>query len=107
MANIVGDVKLTGKHQKLYTDMEQMELENPQLFSLVKDPRTKAIFYNLLYNDNNKMMGMLVIEWQTPLFTEKLWTGADMPNIIAQDSAQLSMWINLQGTTIESEVLDK
>lgn len=106
MAKVVGDVKRTGKHQKLYTDMEQMENENPQLFSLVKDPRTKAIFYNLLYNDNNKMMGMLVIEWQTPLFTEQLWTDADMPNIIAQDSAQLSMWINLQGPTIESEVLD-
>jgi hypothetical protein len=94
MAKIVGDVKRTGKHQKLYTDMEQMENENPQLFSLLKDNRTTAIFYNTLYDDNNKMMGMLVIEWQTPLFTEQLWTDADMPNIIAQDSAQLSMWIN-------------
>ena len=73
MAKIVGDVKRTGKHQKLYTDMEQMENENPQLFSLLKDNRTTAIFYNTLYDDNNKMMGMLVIEWQTPLFTEKLW----------------------------------
>jgi len=106
MAKIVGDVKRTGKHQKLYTDMEQMENENPQLFSLLKDNRTTAIFYNTLYDDNNKMMGMLVIEWQTPLFTEQLWTGADMPNIIGQDAAQLSMWINLQGPSIEPIELD-
>lgn len=106
MAKIVGDVKRTGKHQKLYTDMEKMEAENPQLFSLLKDTRTHACFYNTLYDDNNKMMGMLVLEWQTPLFTEQLWTGADMPNIIAQDAAQLSMWINLQGPSIESIELD-
>lgn len=106
MAKIVGDVKRTGKHQKLYTNMEQMENENPQLFSLLKDPRTTAIFYNTLYDDNNKMMGMLVIEWQTPLFTEQLWTDADMPNIIGQDAAQLSMWINLQGPSIEPIELD-
>ena len=106
MAKIVGDVKRTGKHQKLYTDMEQMENENPQLFSLLKDNRTTAIFYNTLYDDNNKMMGMLVIEWQTPLFTEQLWVGADMPSIIGQDAAQLSMWINLQGPSIEPIELD-
>ena len=106
MAKIVGDVKRTGKHQKLYTDLETMENENPQLFSLLKDSRTTAIFYNTLYDDNNKMMGMLVIEWQTPLFTEKLWEGADMPNIIAQDATQLAMWINLQGPSIEPIELD-
>ena len=106
MAKIVGDVKRTGKHQKLYTNLEQMENENPQLFSLLKDSRTTAIFYNTLYDDNNKMMGMLVIEWQTPLFTEQLWVDADMPNIIGQDGAQLSMWINLQGLSIEPIELD-
>ena len=106
MARIVGDVRRTGKHQKLYTDMKKMEDENPQLFSLVKDPRTTAIFYNTLYNEDNVMMGMLVIEWQTSLFTEKLWTGADMPNIIAQDAAELSMCINLQGPSIEPIELD-
>jgi len=106
MAKIVGDVKRTGKHQKLYTNLEQMENENPQLFSLLKDNRTTAIFYNTLYDDNNKMMGMLVIEWHTPLFTEQLWIDADMPNIIGQDAVQLAMWINLQGPSIEPIELD-
>jgi hypothetical protein len=107
MAKIVGDVKRTGKHQKLYTDMEKMEAENPQLFSLLKDIRTRACFYNSLYDNNNKMMGMLVLEWQTPLFTEDLWVNANMPNIIAQDAAQLSMLINLQGPTIDSIEYEK
>lgn len=105
MAKIVGDVKRTGKHQKLYTDIKKMEEQNPQLFSLVKDERTKAIFYNTLYDDNNKMMGMLVLEWQIP-FHNELFEEANMPNIIAQDAAQLSMWINLQGPSIESVELD-
>ena len=53
------------------------------------------------------MMGMLVLEWQTPLFTEDLWVNANMPNIIAQDAAQLSMLINLQGPTIDSIEYEK
>ena len=106
MAKIVGDVKRTGKHQKLYTDIKKMEEQNPQLFSLLKDERTTAIFYNTLYDDNNKMMGMLVLEWQTTLFTEKLWVDSDMASVIGQDAAQLSMWINLQGPSIESEEIE-
>jgi len=105
MAKIVGDVKRTGKHQKLYTDIKKMEEQNPQLFSLLKDERTTAIFYNTLYNDNNKMMGMLILEWQIP-FHNELFEEANMPNIIAQDAAQLSMWINLQGPSIESEEIE-
>ena len=106
MAKIVGDIKRTGKHQILYTDMENMEIENPQLFSLLKDKRTTAVFYNTLYDDNNKMMGMLVIEWHTPLFTEKLWVDADMPNIIGQDAIQLSMLINLQSSIFDIEEIN-
>ena len=75
--------------------------------SLLKDNGTTAIFYNILYDDNNKMMGMLILEWQTPLFTEDLWVNADLPNIIAQDAAQLSMLINLQGPTIDSIEYEK
>ena len=106
MAKIVGDIRRTGKHQKLYTDLLKMESENPQLFSLVKDPRTTAIFYNILYDENNKMMGMLVIEWQVK-FDEKLFVSADISKILAEESIQLSTWLNLQGPTIESEVLDE
>ncbi len=106
MAKIVGDVKRTGKHQKLYTDIPKMESENPQLFSLAKDPNTKAVFYNILYDENNKMMGMLVVEWQVK-FNEKTFVNGNMSKILAEESIQLSTWLNLQGPTIESEVLDE
>lgn len=106
MAKIVGDVKRTGKHQKLYTDIEKMEIENPQLFSLVKDPRTKAIFYNSLYDENNKLTGMLVIEWQNK-FNKDVFYDAKMDHVVAEESIQLSTWLNLIGPTIESEILDE
>lgn len=106
MAKIVGDIKRTGKHQKLYTDMPKMEAENPQLFSLLKDPRTTACFYNTLYGEDNKMMGMLVLEWQIP-FHNELFEEAGMPNIIAQEAAQLTMWLNLQGPSIEETEIEE
>ena len=106
MARIVGDVKRTGNHQKLYVNMEQMENENPQLFSLLKDTRTSAVFYNTLYDEDNKMMGMLVVEWQGT-FREDVFIDAKMSETLAQESLQLSMWLNLQGPTIESEELDE
>jgi len=105
MARIVGDVKRTGKHQKLYTDMVKMEEENPQLFSLLKDERTVAIFYNTLYDEDNKMMGMLVVEWQG-LFRKDVFDDAKIDEILAQEALQLSMWLNLQGPTLELEEIE-
>ena len=106
MARIVGDVKRTGTHQKLYTDINKMRSENPQLFSLLGDSRTLAVFYNMLYDDNNKMTGMLVVEWQTD-FDVAVWKRAKMPEYLLHESLQLAMWLNLQGPTIESEELDE
>lgn len=106
MARIVGDVKRTGVHQKLYTDIGKMKSENPQLFSLLGDSKTLAVFYNMLYDDNNKMTGMLVVEWQTD-FDLDIWERAKMPEYLLHESLQLAMWLNLKGPTIESEELDE
>ncbi len=101
MARIVGDVKRTGVHQKLYTDIDLMKNENPQLFSLLGDPKTLAIFYNMLYDDNNKMTGMLVLEWQTD-FDIHVWNRAKMPGYLSRESIQISTWLNLKCQSIES-----
>ena len=101
MARIVGDVKRTGVHQKLYTDIDKMKAENPQLFSLLGDPKTLAVFYNMLYDDNNKMTGMLVLEWQTD-FDIPIWDRAKMPEYLSHESTQISTWLNLKGPSIES-----
>lgn len=108
MARIVGDVRRTGKHQKLYTDIEKMEEENPHLFSLVKDSRTTAIFYNTLYDEDNKMLGMLVIEWQLNPFPVDVFNNARMDKEIAQECIHLSTWLSLQGPSVEEhEELDE
>lgn len=106
MAKIVGDIKRSDNHQILYTDIKKMEEDNPQLFSLVKDKRTITVFYNMLYDENNKIMGMLVIEWQIKAFKKEIFYAAKMPKILADESIQLSTWLNLQGPSIESEEID-
>ena len=106
MAKIVGDIRRGGNHQIFYFDLKKMEAENPQLFSLVKDPRTTAVFYNTLYDENNKMMGMLVVEWQSKIDKES-FDKARLSKMFAEESIQLSTWLNLQGPSIESEILDE
>lgn len=106
MARIVGDVKRTGKHQILYTDIDKMESENPQLFSLLKDERTSAVFYNTLYDEDNKMMGMVVVEWQGR-FSKEVFDATKMNEVLANEALQLAMWINLNGPSVSIEELDK
>jgi hypothetical protein len=106
MAKIVGDVKRTGVHQKLYTDIEKMKSENPQLFSLLGDSGTLAVFYNMLYDDDNKMTGMLVLEWQAD-FDISVWDRAKMPEYLSHESIQISTWLNLKGPSIESNEIEE
>ena len=106
MARIVGDVKRTGKHQLIYTDMVKMEEENPQLFSLVKDPRTLAIYYRMLYDEHNKMMGMLVLEWQAD-FDLQIWDRAKMTEYLTEECVKLSNWLNIQGPSVNNSELDE
>ena len=42
----------------------------------------------MLYDENNKMMGMLVIEWQLKTFREEIFYDAKMPKIFADESIQ-------------------
>ena len=67
MAKIVSDIIKSPSQQKIYTDMEKLEEENPVLFAAVKDTRTTAIVYTAMYDKNNKLMGLLVLEYQEPI----------------------------------------
>lgn len=67
LAKIVSDIIFSDNQQKVYTDLEKMEEENPSLFALVKDTRTKAIVYNAMYDRNNQLIGCLTLEYQIPL----------------------------------------
>jgi hypothetical protein len=105
MAKIVGDVKRTGNHQIIYTDMIKMEDENPQLFSLVKDSRTLAVYYRMLYDEHNKMMGMLVLEWQKD-FDLPIWEHAKMTEYLTEECIKISNWLNIQGPSFNTKEID-
>lgn len=105
MAKIVGDVKRTGKHELIYTDMYKMEEENPQLFSLLKDTRTLAVYYRMLYDEHNKMMGMLVLEWQQD-FDLPIWKRAKMTEYLTEECIKISNWLNIQGPLFSTKEID-
>lgn len=67
MANIVTEVIKSPNQQKVYTDLSLMEDNNPALFALLKDERTKAIVYNAMYDKHNQLIGCLCLEYQIPL----------------------------------------
>lgn len=67
LSKVVYDTIKSPLQQKIYSDMGKMEEENPILFNEFKDPRTTAIVYTAMYDKNNKLMGLLVLEYQTPI----------------------------------------
>lgn len=67
LAKIINDIINSDNQQKVYTDLETMERENPSLFAFLKDDRTKAIVYDAMYDRHNQLIGCLVLEYQIPL----------------------------------------
>lgn len=67
LSKVVSDILEEPSGMKIYTDMKKMEDENPALFAACKDNRTKAIVYSSMYDRNNILIGLLVLEYQVPL----------------------------------------
>ena len=64
IAKVVTDVIKSPTQQVIYNDMEKFEEENPVLMSIIKNDNTKSIVYTGMYNKNNLIMGLLVLEYQ-------------------------------------------
>ena len=67
LSRVVSDILSEPSGMKIYTNMKKMEDENPSLFAACKDERTKAIVYSSMYDRNNILIGLLVLEYQVPL----------------------------------------
>jgi small-conductance mechanosensitive channel len=67
LSRVVADILNEPSGMKIYTDMEKMENENPSLFAACKDNKTKAIVYSSMYDRNNILIGLLILEYQVPL----------------------------------------
>lgn len=72
IANIVTDVIKSPTQQVIYTDMEKFEEENPVLMAIMKDDNTKSIVYTGMYNKNNLIMGLLVLEYQKEVVMDNI-----------------------------------
>ena len=72
MARIVSDIIQSPSQQKIYNDMTKLEEENPVIFSYVGDHKTTMIVYTGMYDKNNILIGLLVLEYQGELDPNKI-----------------------------------
>lgn len=70
ISKVVYDVINSDTQQAIFTDIQSLEDDNPTLVSIFKDPKTKAIVYTGMYDKNNVLIGLLVLEYHNPI--EKL-----------------------------------
>lgn len=63
IAKIVSNVIESPNQQVVYTDMNKLDEENPIVSGLLKDKDVKGIVYTGLYDNNNILIGLLVIEY--------------------------------------------
>lgn len=64
LSKVVSDILNEKNGIKIYSDIDKMEEENPALFAACKDNRTKAIVYSTMYDRNNVLIGLLILEYQ-------------------------------------------
>ena len=67
IAKVINDIINSDNQQKVYTDIDLMECENPSLTAFIKDDKTKAIVYDAMYDRHNQLIGCLVLEYHVPL----------------------------------------
>ncbi len=89
MASIVRDILNNPDNQMVYADMEEMEANNPTLFMMLKDPKTKEIVYTGMFDNHNTLIGLLILEYQTPVDHINL-------NALKLETAELTSMLNLR-----------
>lgn len=70
MSRIVSDLLKAENNQIVYNDLNKMEEENPQLFSMLSNENElppKAVVYNCMFDNYNTLIGLLVLEYKIPL----------------------------------------
>ena len=91
ISKIVLDIIHSSTQQKVYTDIKKLEEENPVLFAQVKDERTTAIVYTAMYDKNNVLMGLLVLEYQHPISKKDINL-----NQLKVEAAELTSILNIR-----------
>ena len=67
LSRVVSEMTNEGKSSVIYDNMEEMQEINPALYTLVKENKAQAIVYTGMYDDKNRLIGLLVLEYTIPL----------------------------------------
>ena len=91
LAKIVQDIINSDTQQVIYDDMNKMYDENPSLMSLLQDPKITGFVYTGMYDKNNLLVGLLVLEYHTEFNPNKI--NLNQLNI---QSAELTSVLNIR-----------
>ena len=72
IAKVVYDVVNSETQQVIYTDIQKMEEDNPSFASIFNDIKAKAIVFTGMYDKNNILIGLLVLEYHHEYDESKL-----------------------------------
>ena len=72
ISKIVSDLGKSTNQQVIYTDIKKLEEDCPSLMSLLKDDNTTALVYTGMYDRNNVLIGLLVLEYQNEINPKKI-----------------------------------
>ena len=64
LSHVVNDIFKNKKQQVIYDDMKKFEECCPSLMMFFKDKETTCIVYTAMYDKNNTLVGLLVLEYQ-------------------------------------------
>lgn len=64
LSHIVNDIIKTKKQQVIYNDMGEFQEKAPSLYLFFKDDDTSCLIYTAMYDKNNTLIGLLVLEYQ-------------------------------------------
>lgn len=65
LGHVVSAIFKSGNQQVQYSNMDDFAKDAPGLNALLRDERTKQVVYTAMYDRNNTMIGLLVLEYQS------------------------------------------
>lgn len=63
ISHIVTQIIKSRNQQIVYETMEQFQEACPSLYALLKDERTQTVVYTAMYDKNNRLIGLLCLEY--------------------------------------------
>ena len=91
LARIVKDVRKSENQCIVYTDLDKFRAENPSIDYYIKNDTTKCLVFKGLYDKNNILIALLVLEYNYPINTKNINI-----NKLHVQAAELTQLINLR-----------